>query len=137
MTYDDYLLALDELQTELKNVTVKQAVVSVLLRTDEANLLRLAEDKQKFKDAIKYSKNKAKIVNLQEFVNTKENIDKCRSLDYDIRIEQLTHQKNYTDATNMIKILNNKIKALKTLETEYGKVLHHDFRRDTGTITKR
>ncbi len=109
----------------------------VMLKKYDADLIRLSSDEQKFRDAIKYSKNKAKVVNLQEFVNTKENIDKCKSLDYDIRTEQLSHQKNHTKLTNMIKLINNKIKALKNLEKEYGKVLHHDFRGNSGPNRER
>lgn len=135
MTYDEYLLALDELETELKNVTATQAICSVLVKKADTDLARLSMQEEVFRTSIEYSKKKAKIVDLQEFTNTVNTLDKCRSTAYDIRIEQKANSQKHKEASDMIKILNNKIKSLKELENDFGKVLHYDFRGNSGTTT--
>lgn len=135
MTYDEYLLALDELEGELRNVTVTQTIASVSIKKLDHDLAKLDMHEQTFRDSLRYSKNKAKVVDLQEFINTRDSLDKCKQMTYDCIIERKACLQKLAEATNMIKILNNKIKAFKELENDFGKVLHHDFRGNSGTTT--
>ena len=133
MSYDEYLLALDGLETAKKNVQNDIKALTILNKLIETNLGKLALQEEHFSAALDFSKNKAKIVEIQVYVNTKRSLDECRKQAYNSKIEHSANKRKQEEAERMLKSIDEKIKSMKQTEKSFGKVLHYDIRRNTRT----
>jgi hypothetical protein len=140
MSHDEYLIKLDELETQFKNLKNDLHALVVLANVVKTNLGKLTLQEEHFAEALKYSREKAKVVELKVYQNTKQNLDECRLQAYNTKMEIASNMKKQQEAENFIKAIGDKIKSLKSLreeeEKDYGKLIHHDFRRDTGLTKK-
>lgn len=137
MTYDEYLLALDELQVAYSKQKDECATYDILIKAADLNVGKLTMKLEHLTAALDFSKNKAKVVELRAFTEAKVSLDKCKQEVYLIKTDRLACLKKQKDAQNMLLHLEKQIKTFQENEKVYGKILHHDFRRDSGTNQER
>lgn len=136
MSHDEYLLALDELETRFKNLKTELHSLSILLKTAELNLNKLKLQEEHFKEALAFSRLRAKIVELKVYVNTKQLLDECRKQAYNLRQEIDSNIKKQKEANKMIATLGDKLKTFREHEKNYGKLIEYDFRGNKRTTSQ-
>jgi len=135
MSYDEYLLALDELETRYKNLKTELHSLSILLKTAELNLNKIRLQEEHFKEALEFSKKRAKVVELKVYVNTKLSLDECKKQAYNLRQEIDSNVKKQKEANKMIQKIGDKIKSFREKEKDYGKLIKYDFRGNKRVTT--
>lgn len=135
MSHDEYLLALDELETRYKNLKTELHSLTILLKTAELNLNKLKLQEEHFKEALEFSRKRAKVVELKVYVNTKQSLDECRKQAYNLRQEIDSNVKKQKEANKMIEKIGEKIKSFREKEKDYGKLIRYDFRGNKRVTT--
>lgn len=135
MSHDEYLLALDELETRYKNLKTELHSLTILLKTAELNLNKLKLQEEHFKEALEFSRKRAKVVELKVYINTKQSLDECRKQAYNLRQEIDSNVKKQKEANKMIEKIGEKIKSFREKEKDYGKLIRYDFRGNKRVTT--
>lgn len=133
MTYDEYLLALDELEGQFDKAQNECKSMEVLLNAADMNIGKLAMKEEHLAGSIDFNIKKAKVVELDAFTKTKVALRKTRQDLHVARLERAQYLKKKAEADSMLKLIDNKLKAFKEQEKDFGKVIQHDFRGNQGT----
>lgn len=128
MSYDEYLLAQDELETFRKNVKNEIYQLAVTYKNVSTALGKLKIHEEHYKNALQFSKTKAKIVDLQVYIDNKSKLNECikQTGNFTEELGAIAHKQNEAERT--LQSLDEQIKSLKEAEKSFGKVLHHEFR---------
>lgn len=128
MTYDDYLLKLDEMLGEFDKQQNECKSVDTLLNAADINIGKMVMKEEHLAESLSFNRKKAKVVELDAFSKTKTALRKIRQDLFVARIERAQCLKKKAESYTMLLTLDNKIKAFKEQEQAFGKVIQYDFR---------
>lgn len=138
MSYLKYKLQLDIAEEATNRALSTISLLDKELKAVEVDLIKFKTLLEDLKESLVFCKNRAKIVDLQAFVNTKKRLDETLEKIDTLEIEKLNLKAKRDEVQGMSILLTKKFESIQELGKAFGKkVLYHDFRRDSRINPKR